>query len=64
MFCCALLYVHSRIAILLMGEYDHVVPQSQTIHKPVAPQERAIQQTRDNRKTNKAKQPALSSPSR
>ena len=64
MFCCALLYVHSRIAILLMGEYDHAVPQLQTVDKPVTPRERAIQQTRDTRKTNKAKQPALSSPSR
>ena len=41
MFCCALLYVHSRIALILMGEYDHVRPQSQNVDKPMAPRERA-----------------------
>ena len=61
MFCCALLYVYSRIAIILMGEYDHVRPQSQTVDKPVAPRERATQQSRATSKVNKTKQPALSS---
>ena len=46
------------------SEYDQEVPQSQTADNPVAPRGRAAQPSRDTRKTNKAKQPALSSPSR
>ena len=48
------------------SEYDQEihVPQSQTTDKPVASWGRATQQSWDTRKTNKAKQPALSSPSR
>ena len=46
------------------SEYYPEIPQSQTADKPVASWGRATQQSRDTRKTNKAKQPALSSPSR
>ena len=38
------------------------IPQSQTADKPVASLGRATQQSPDTKKTNKAKQPALSSP--
>ena len=48
----------------LVSEYDQEIPQSQTADKPVAPLGRATHQSRDTRKTKKAKQPALSSPSR
>ena len=41
----------------IVSEYDQVTPQSQTADKPVASS--ATQQSRDTRKTNKAKQPAL-----
>ena len=44
------------------SEYDQEIPQSQTADIPMAPRGRATQQSRDIRKTNKAKQPALSSP--
>ena len=40
------------------------IPQSQTANKPMVPRGRATQQSQDTRKTNYAKQPALSSPSR
>ena len=46
-----------------VSEYDQEIPQSQTADNPVAPRERAAQPSRDTRKTNQAKQPALSSPS-
>ena len=46
------------------SEYDQEIPQSQTADNPVAPRGRAAQPSRDTRKTNKAKQSALSSPSR
>ena len=49
----------------IVSEYDQEIPKSQTADKPVASLElRATQQSRDSRKTNKIKQPALSSPSR
>ena len=48
----------------IVSEYDQEIPQSQTADKPMAPRGRATQQSRDTRKTNEAKQPALSSPSR
>ena len=51
---------HSKI----VGEYDQEIPQSHTADKPMASLGRATQQSRDTRKTNKAKQLALSSPSR
>ena len=38
------------------------IPQSQTADNPVAPRGRAAQPSRDTRKTNLAKQPALSFP--
>ena len=47
----------------IVSEYDQEIPQSQTADNPVAPRGRAAQPPRDTRKTNKAKQPALSSPS-
>ena len=47
-----------------VSEYDQEIPQSQTADKPTAPRGRATQPPRDTRKTNQAKQPALSSPSR
>ena len=33
-------------------EYDQEIPQSQTAEKPMAPQGRATQPSRDTRKTN------------
>ena len=48
----------------IVREYDQEIPQSQTADKPVSSKGRAIQQSRDTRKTNKVKQPTLSSPSR
>ena len=47
----------------IVSEYDQEIPQSQTADKPMAPQGNATQ-SRDTIKTNHAKQPALSSPSR
>ena len=47
----------------IVNEYDQEIPQSQTADKPMALRERATQQSQDIRKTNYAKQPALSSPS-
>ena len=43
------------------SEYDQEIPQSQNTDKPMSPRERVTQQSRDTRKTNQAKQPALSS---
>ena len=36
----------------IVSEYDREMPQSQTEDKPMAPQERATQPSRDTRKTN------------
>ena len=44
-----------------VSEYDQEIPQSQTTDKPEVSLGRAKQQSWDNRKTNKAKQSALSS---
>ena len=44
------------------SEYDQEIPQSQTADNHMVPRERAAQPSRDTRKTNKAKQPALCSP--
>ena len=52
------------LAPKIVSEYDQEVPQSQTADNPVAPRGRSAQPSRDTRKTNSAKQPALSSPSR
>ena len=49
---------------IIVIEYDQEMKQSQTADKPMAPRGRATQQSRDTRKTNLAKQPALSSASR
>ena len=46
------------------SEYDQEISQSQTADKSVASWGRATQHSQDTRKTSKAKQPALSSPSR
>ena len=46
------------------SEYDQEIPQLQTADKPVISWGRATQQSRDTRKTQKAKQSALSSLSR
>ena len=48
----------------IVSEYDQEIPQSQTADNPVAPRGRAAQPSQDTRKTNQAKQSALSSPSR
>ena len=48
----------------IVSEYDQEIPQSQNADNPVEPRGRVAQPSRDNRKTNLAKQPALSSPSR
>ena len=49
---------------VIVSEYDQEIPQSQTADKPMVPRGRATQQSQDTRKTNQAKQPALSSQSR
>ena len=41
-----------------------MIRKSQTANKPMAPRGRATQQPQDTRKTNQAKQSALSSPPR
>ena len=47
----------------IVSEYDQEIqPQSHTAANPVAPRGRAAQPSRATRKTNQAKQPALSSP--
>ena len=48
----------------IISEYDQEIPQSQTADNPVALRGRDAQSSRDTRRTNKATQPALSSPSR
>ena len=48
----------------IVSEYNQEIPQSQTADNPKAPRVGATQPSRDTRETNKAKQPALSSPSR
>ena len=48
----------------IVSEYGQEIPQSQTADNPVAPRGRTAQPSRDTRKTNQAKQPVLSSPSR
>ena len=48
----------------IVSGYDQEMPQSQAVDNPMAPRGRTAQPSRDTMKTNKAKQPALSSPSR
>ena len=45
-----------------VSEFDQEISQSQTEIKPMTPQGRATQQSRDASKINQAKQPTLSSP--
>ena len=45
-----------------VSEYDQEIPESQTADKPMTLRGRATQPSLDTRKTNQAKQPALSSP--
>ena len=46
------------------SEYDHDIPQSQTADNPMTQRGRDTNKSRDTRKTNYAKQPALSSQSK
>ena len=48
----------------MVSEYDQEIPQSQTADQPIVSWGRASQQSRHAKMTNKAKQPALSCPSR
>ena len=54
----------NKIITKIVSEYYQEIPQSKTADKPTASRRRATQQSRDTRKTKKAKQPAPSSPSR
>ena len=53
-----------KLSLKIVTEYDQEITPSQTADNPVAQRGRAAQQSRDTKKTNQAKQPALSSPSR
>ena len=55
---------HPKQMLKIVSEYDQEIPQSQTTDNPMAPRGRASKTSRDTRKTNKAKQPAVSSQSR
>ena len=44
----------------IVREYDQEIPRSQTADKPIAQQGKATQPSQDTRRTNQAKQPALS----
>ena len=59
-----IIFFPENLKTKILSEYGQETPQSQIADKPMAPRGRAIQQSRDARKTNQAKQPALSSPSR
>ena len=48
----------------IVSEYDQEIPQLQTSDNPMALRGRAAQPSQDTRKTNYAKQQALSSSSR
>ena len=56
------MYITNQNRTKIVSEYDQEIPQSQTADNPVAPRGRAAQPSRDTRKTNLAKQPALSLP--
>ena len=62
--CVNIISLHVSYSQTKNNEYAQEIPQSQTTDKPMAPQGRSIQPSQDTRKTNSAKQPALSSPSR
>ena len=47
----------------IVSECDQEIPESQNADKPMTPRGRAIEPSLDTRKTNQAKQPAVSSPS-
>ena len=53
-----------QIPSIKNSEYDQEKIESQTADKPMTSRGRATQSSLDTRKTNQAKQPALSSPSR
>ena len=57
-------YLMTSLLITFMknSEFDQEIPQSQTADKLMAPRGRATQPSQDTRKTNQAKQPALSLP--
>ena len=57
-------YLAKKLKIHVVSKYDQEIPQLQIADKPMAPRGRATQQPWDTRKTNQAKQSALSSPSR
>ena len=48
----------------IVREYDQEIPQSQIADNPMASRGTAAQPSRDTKKTNQAKQPALSTASR
>ena len=52
----------SNVVRKIVSEYGQEITQSKTADNPMAPRGRATQQSRDTRKTNQAKQPALSLP--
>ena len=61
---CTMMHASKQMKVYLnvqkiVSEYVQEIPQSQTADNPMAPRERATQPSRINRKTNKAKQPAL-----
>ena len=43
------------ISLKIVREYDQEIPQSQTAETPMAPRERATQQSEDTRKATQAK---------
>ena len=52
-------YLYCKL-LKIISVSDQEIPQSQTADNPMAPRGRATQPPRDTRKTNQAKQPALS----
>ena len=52
------------MVLKIVSEYDQEIQQSQTADNPMAPRGRVTQPSRDTWKTNKAQQPAFSSPPR
>ena len=59
--CCYLMVMLDMLTIKKkISEYGQEIPQSQTADKPMTPQRRATK-SQGTRKTNRAKQPAISS---
>ena len=52
----------SRTKAKHVSQYDQEIPQSRTADKPITPQRRATQQSRDTLKADYAKQLVLSFP--